>query len=776
MPTLTGILFNNPIVKPLSSNGTFMSGCTAEFYLTGTTTPAAIYRDGALTTPFLNPVPADFTGTFPAIYLDPAVIYRVVISTLLGVLVSDTDPYVPASLAGVTAGVVGQALYPRSAAEVTANVMPVAFQYAVMDPRRYGAVGDGATDDSAAMSSWSLVVNATTNPTAVFPTGLTFLTAPIAAITAANFTLKANGCTILAKPGSWPLTGDGSDQLKLTAAGACISDLTIDGNQANWTINTWQGRLIEWVNDSRFVNCAFKNSPCNGSRTGGTRCQFTNCHFDNNALLAMEMDAGSYQDFTDCTFNQNGYGLHGTFNIAGPVGASFGVALRFRSHHLTFKGCKFNQNGRDGIETGQGTYAVKYIACTAWQNNDGGFTMSNDVTAGGTVPGDGEGPFDVEYVDCEAYDNFGSGIACYCAGNNVTVLGGRYYNNNRAAGILNDGSGNAPASTVNGVYFSGGSQGIRVDTKAYDDRQLTGVSSTATGTNPAVMSVISWNVGSMAEYPKVVFFDSNMVFKGYATLVAESSGSVSVIPTTVNGVVLANIISGWVISQRVQHNGVFFDNDVQATVAVDGFGNLPGSQPYFGYKSISGYNVGGQNVTLPQAPLDYTELLQNPSWDSGTGSGTSWTYTLTGGGAANSFTTAGSPDLRSAASLQLVGGSSDARGDSVLISGALSYAQNCYVEATCWVLQPAVGAASIALLWTPAGAPNPLATTVTHGGGGWRRLRIGAFIPAGSTGLELRVTSSAGHTTFFDNASLRVKCDDFDNRDFSYPIRVPPVV
>ena len=49
--------------------------------------------------------------------------------------------------------VIGQFLYPQTPAEVAAGVTPVNYAYPPGDVRRYGAVGDGETDDSAAINA-----------------------------------------------------------------------------------------------------------------------------------------------------------------------------------------------------------------------------------------------------------------------------------------------------------------------------------------------------------------------------------------------------------------------------------------------------------------------------------------------------------------------------------------------------------------------------------------------------------------------------------------------
>lgn len=72
-----------------------MAFAQLSFTLTGTTTPASVYTDAALCTAHADPVVADDAGIFPAIYLDPDVVYRVRMITDDGDFTTpliDTDP------------------------------------------------------------------------------------------------------------------------------------------------------------------------------------------------------------------------------------------------------------------------------------------------------------------------------------------------------------------------------------------------------------------------------------------------------------------------------------------------------------------------------------------------------------------------------------------------------------------------------------------------------------------------------------------------------------
>jgi hypothetical protein len=177
MATPTGALFNDPRAKPLSTSGQFQSGCYYCFFNTLTTTSALVYSDGFLTTPLSQPAPASVNpvagtvaagdGRFVPIYMDPTVIYRVQLYNAAGVLLEDTDPYIPPQ-SGLSF-----AQFDITPAEIAAGVIPVNKTYPPADVRRYGADPTGATECSAAFeTAWAAY------KTIYAPTG-TYLVNPI---------------------------------------------------------------------------------------------------------------------------------------------------------------------------------------------------------------------------------------------------------------------------------------------------------------------------------------------------------------------------------------------------------------------------------------------------------------------------------------------------------------------------------------------------------------------------------------------------------------------
>jgi hypothetical protein len=83
-------LFRTPFFQVENSAGTPVSGAKLYFYSAGTTTDLAVYQEIGLTTPHAQPVVADASGIFAAIYLGTAT-YKVVLKTAAGVTIQTWD-------------------------------------------------------------------------------------------------------------------------------------------------------------------------------------------------------------------------------------------------------------------------------------------------------------------------------------------------------------------------------------------------------------------------------------------------------------------------------------------------------------------------------------------------------------------------------------------------------------------------------------------------------------------------------------------------------------
>jgi hypothetical protein len=144
--------FVPPVVRATDANNLALSGAKWYFYITDTTTPAAVYTTSALDVPHANPVIADSGGLFAPIYLSRSVIYRAVLKTAAGAPIADIDP-ISDPLADLFAGG-GSSLvgFLQSGAGAVSRTVQDRLRDTV-SIKDFGAVGDGVTDDRAAIAA-----------------------------------------------------------------------------------------------------------------------------------------------------------------------------------------------------------------------------------------------------------------------------------------------------------------------------------------------------------------------------------------------------------------------------------------------------------------------------------------------------------------------------------------------------------------------------------------------------------------------------------------------
>lgn len=83
--------FNAPYFEWIDGTGTPLAGGKLYFYASGTSTPLATYSDAALTTPNANPVIANASGYWGAIFLQ-ALDYKVLLKDANDVQIWSADP------------------------------------------------------------------------------------------------------------------------------------------------------------------------------------------------------------------------------------------------------------------------------------------------------------------------------------------------------------------------------------------------------------------------------------------------------------------------------------------------------------------------------------------------------------------------------------------------------------------------------------------------------------------------------------------------------------
>ena len=145
-----------------NNSGAPLAGGKLFTYVAGTSVKQATWTDSTQTIQNSNPIILDSNGA-ANVWLDPGLIYKFVLSPA-----NDTDPptsplrtvdNIESEITNrvlsvfVTQSIAGHALYPQTSFETTAGVVIINFGYPPMHVRRYGAVGDGVTDDSNAFQS-----------------------------------------------------------------------------------------------------------------------------------------------------------------------------------------------------------------------------------------------------------------------------------------------------------------------------------------------------------------------------------------------------------------------------------------------------------------------------------------------------------------------------------------------------------------------------------------------------------------------------------------------
>ena len=223
-------------------------------------------------------------------------------------------PYVNGTAA--TAASIGALLYPQSAAEIAASVTPTNLQWIYGDPRRYGAVLNGTTDDTAALTNWAKVGGQLT-----FPSLTAFISSAIA--------LYSN-TTISASKGSEILTSDGSFSM---FSGASVNDVVIQGLKfVNTGTGVALGGVVSHVLLEGCTNCTVRDCEFIGMRLGGITfdgCGY--CHADTNRFSA-GLYASTQQESVDVgiygfSSAKGSYGCTATNNNC-YGGGCFGIAIQ----------------------------------------------------------------------------------------------------------------------------------------------------------------------------------------------------------------------------------------------------------------------------------------------------------------------------------------------------------------------------------------------------------------------------------------------------------------
>ena len=132
-----------------------LSGGSIEFYLAGTSTPTNLFSDnsgtsiGTSVTLNSGGMP-ESGGSVVTLFRDADIDLKLTLKDASGTEISTADNLKSPSQ-WLTAEQVGTIIFPQTAAEIAASVTPTSYQYPSGDVRRYGATGDGVTNDRLAL-------------------------------------------------------------------------------------------------------------------------------------------------------------------------------------------------------------------------------------------------------------------------------------------------------------------------------------------------------------------------------------------------------------------------------------------------------------------------------------------------------------------------------------------------------------------------------------------------------------------------------------------------
>lgn len=304
----TGVLCPTPILQFFDNQGNPAVGGSVLTQVGGGN--AATYQDVGLTTPLPNPIPLNSRGEVSTsagasaqCFLTPNTVYTFTLYDFNGNQLW-SSPYVNGVQVTLTQSNIGAALWPYNAAFDGAPVVNTGWIYG--DPRRFGAVGDGATDDTVALNNWALGGGALTLP------NLNFLISDEIDITISGTSIQ--GCV-----GSKVTQSVANKSIFRT--GYLTNNVRIDGvhfDQTAWGADAYVGQVVlDGSTNSSVENCEFESHQWAGVYLVAARsCTVRANYFhDSNPLVNVTFTSPPLASSTSATLNANWARASGTYVV-----------------------------------------------------------------------------------------------------------------------------------------------------------------------------------------------------------------------------------------------------------------------------------------------------------------------------------------------------------------------------------------------------------------------------------------------------------------------------
>ena len=450
---MSGTPFVPPRFIPVNSSGRPYPGSKLYFYRAGTTTLATVYTNSALTVPAANPLTANSAGMFDAVYLNPAAghDYKAVLQNSSGAQLWSEDN-IPSEIT-LTASSVGQALYPRTDEEITASVIPSLYQYAPGDVRRYGAVGNGSTDDSGAITT----AISTGHP--IIFERKTYACASVLTISASRV-IEGNGATLKRTTDS-----DFVRFLNISGTNVTIRDLRIDGNRAALTPSEFKGGIFVTGSVVRLENVHCVNCVGDGFELRGTNIVLDGCSSDNAYRNGLSITDGYAVVVANSSFaNTNGTAPECGIDVEPDLAAS-------DCYNIHFTNCYASGNVSHGAQvllsdTPTGVQRdIHFTDCVFEGNTGTGITVSRAINT--------------RIVNCDVRGNTAGGIYFSKDASDVQIVGGQVrLNGGRGISLVMDSGKTAKDIAIDGVSIkdnSASSAGTNAGIRAAGPGSVTGL-------------------------------------------------------------------------------------------------------------------------------------------------------------------------------------------------------------------------------------------------------------------------------------------------------------